>query len=222
MSKLVVYDPVYGGLFLKSDKYDAVRRRVQETVGEAVFKLGYSEFASDGATKALRQAYKENGIESIVPQGVITRAGVFETSDHMGNSYKKVRVTLKRENDELLLSIDFGSQGDVAKRLISKLANYQPGVEVKISAWALLEPRDGRTFVNHSVSMKTPDGQEVPAKQGLFAQAKQNAETIIKVANFTDKKVIDALKKSEQEKLFLRELEETCARLLVAESGLQS
>jgi len=62
----------------------------------------------------------------------------------------------------------------------------------------------------------------VPAKQGLFAQAKQNAETIIKVANFTDKKVIDALKKSEQEKLFLRELEETCARLLVAESGLQS
>jgi hypothetical protein len=216
MSKLVVYDPVYGGLFLKSDQYDAVRRGVQEAVGEAVFKMGYSEFAPDGATKALRNAYKANGIEPVVPQGVITQIGVSETSDQMGNSYKKVRVTIKRESDELLLSIDFGSQGDVAKRLISKLANYQSGVGVKISAWAFLEHKENRTYVNHSVSIKTVEGQEVPAKQGLFAQAKESAENIIRVANFTDKKVIDALKKSEQEKLFLRELQEAAERLLAA------
>ena len=212
MSKLVVYDPVFGGFFLKSDKFDAVRRRVHADLGEATFKLGYSDNAPDGATKALRAAFKTNDISAVIPQGVVTHIGYAEQGDSQGNTYKKLRVTLKHEDSEFLMSVEMGT--DVAKRLISKLANYQPGQQIKISAWAMIENKGNRSYINHSVSVKTIDGSpEVPAKEGLFALAKQNAEQIIKVANLTDERVIQSLKRSEQDKVFMHELEAAAERL---------
>lgn len=210
MSKLCVYDPIYGAFFKKTAEYDSIRAGVRSAIGEETFKRGYSDLDPSGATKALGDAFFKANIKPVTPTGIISSVGYTETDDGAGNQYKKVRISLAGE-EELLLSIDIGT--DVAKRLIAKLINYQPNEPVKISAWAILESKNGRTFINHSVSVKTLSGVEVPAKQGLFAIAKTNAEDIINAASITDKKVIDSLKKSEQNKLFLQELLATRDRL---------
>jgi hypothetical protein len=211
MSKLVIYDPVYGGFFKKTQEFDLVRGLVRTELGDNLFKMGFSGDSEFGATRALKQAFKEKGIKAITPEGVIQDISYLETSDAQGNEYRKLRISLRGAVEELIISLDLGT--DVAKRLIAKLGNYMPDTVVKMNAWALLEEKAGTFYVNHSVSMKTAGGVEVPALSGLFAQAKTNAENIISAAGITDRKVIDALKKSEQNKLFLHLLQEASKRI---------
>ena len=210
MSKLVIYDPVFGAFFKKTQEFDLARALVRTELGDNLFKMGFSGDSEFGATRALRAAFKEKGIEAVIPEGVIREIAYLETADAQGNEYKKLRLLMSGTED-LIVSLDLGT--DVAKRLIAKLNNYMPETVVKISAWALLEEKEGTFYVNHSVSLKTSGGVEVPAMQGLFAQAKANAENIISAAGIKDRKVIDALKKSEQNKLFLHLLHEASKRV---------
>lgn len=214
MAKLIIYDPVYGAFFRKTDDLDRVRNQVKKVVGENTFKAGFSAGNIGGATVALKNAYQLNGIEALVPEGKVTDIGFVETRDGSGNVYQKVRVAIKGE-DDILLSIDLST--DVAKRLIAKLLNYYPGETVKITAWPILESKSGRTFVNHSVSVKTVFGEELPAAPGLFAKAKASAEAVIKslvVSGVGDPQVFGAIKKGEQIKVFKDALDRCSERML--------
>lgn len=216
MAKLTVYDPVFGAFFKKTEDFDRVRNDVKKIIGEATFKAGFSAGNPGGATKALKDAFEEKGIAQVEVEGVIREVGFVETSDGAGNLYQKVRVKISGA-EELLLSIDLNT--DVAKRLIAKLLNCSVGESVKISAWPVLENKNNRTFINHSVSIKTVFGEEIPVVPGLFAKAKTNGEDAIKKlaeAGINDKKVLESVKKGEQVKLFKAELERCTARFGVA------
>lgn len=215
MSKLTVYDPVFGAFFKKTEAFDEIRNAVKKVIGEATFKAGFSAGNPGGATKALKDAFEAKRVSPVDVEGVVTEIGYVETADGAGNTYQKVRVALKGK-EELLVSIDLNT--DVAKRLIAKLLNYPVGEHIKITAWPILENKGDRTFINHSVSMKTVFGEEVPVAPGLFAKAKSNGEAAIKKlmdAGIGDKKVFESIKKGEQVKLFKAELEK-CAEKLKA------
>ncbi len=199
MSKLTIYDPVYGAFFLKSEQYDTVRNQVKLQIGEGIFKQGFSAGAASGATKILKATFQNAGILPVVPTGSFQGVDYVQTSDGL-NQYHKLRVMIKGDED-YLLSLDLGT--DTAKRLISKLGNCTPGQVIKVLAWPILEQKGDRSFINHSVSVKGADDVEVPAVGGLFAKAKDQAEVKINIVGSTDKKVIDSIKKAEQTKVFL-------------------
>ena len=173
MSKLTIYDPVYGAFFFKSEQYDTVRNQVKLQIGEGIFKQGFSAGAASGATKILKATFQNAGIAPVVPAGTFEGVDYVKTSDGL-NQYHKLRVIVKGDED-YLLSLDLGT--DVAKRLISKLGSCSPGQNIKISAWPILEQKGARSFINHSVSVKGVDEVEIPAVGGLFAKAKDQAQT---------------------------------------------
>lgn len=51
----------------------------------------------------------------------------------------------------------------MAKRLLARLNGVDIAKPVKLFAWATIESRNGRSFINHCVSVKGSDGVEIPA-----------------------------------------------------------
>ena len=204
MSKLIVYEPVYGSFFFKTDELTNAKNAVKARLGETVFKQGYSAQDPAGVTQALKVAYAEAGIKPITPQGLITGVELKQTSDGT-NHYQQLWISLSAGEDLMAISVDLGS--DVAKRLLAKLNSVDTSSPVKLSAWATIENRNGRSFINHCVSIKSADGMEIPAVSGLFAQAKANADKVLELVGSSDKAVVDSVRKAEQTKVFLKQLE---------------
>ena len=204
MSSLCVYDPVFGAFFIKTDAWTNCRNAVKNRLGETVFKQGYSATDPNGITQALKTAYAEAGIKPLTPQGRITAVDLKHTSDGT-NQYQKLWISMDLADDQITISVDLGS--DVAKRLLAKLNSVDTQSTVKISAWATTEVRNGRSFINHCVSIKGADGVEIPAVSGLFAQAKANADKLLEMLGTADKAVIESVRKAEQGKVFMAQME---------------
>lgn len=204
MSKLAIYEPTFGAFFFKTDELTNAKNAVKARLGETVFKQGYSANDPAGVTQALKVAYAEAGIKPLAPQGRITGVELKQTSDGT-NQYQKLWISMDTGEDQFAISVDLSS--DVAKRLLAKLNSVDTNSPVKLSAWATIENRNGRNFINHCVSIKSADGVEIPAVSGLFAQAKANADKVLELVGSSDKAVVDSVRKAEQTKVFLKQLE---------------
>lgn len=196
MKNLILYSTILGGFYAQSEALSKAVNAARHEAGEDLWKRGYSGYDPKGATLIAKKYFRVEGVNSIVPEGELQHVGFVTNRDASGNSYPKLRVGLLAANgDQLLLSLDVKS--DVAQRLIGKLDNCFPGQIIKVSAWPTTVQRDGRTFINHAVSVKAPDGKEIPANSVFSASVKEicnGVEVALKSAGITDKKVIATAK----------------------------
>jgi hypothetical protein len=194
MSKepLIIYDAVYGGFFHRTELRDSVRNQMVQLFGPDVFKQGYSAKKTAGVTEALKKAFNAAGIIPVKPAGTLVGASYATTTDGK-NTFEKIQITLKGEQASQFLSLDLHSS--VARKIIAKLTECQPGDHLEISAWASLDKKDdGREFVNHNVSLKR-NGQEAAALP-IFKKASDAAVKKLHMLGVTDKKVASALRES--------------------------
>lgn len=199
MTSLVLYSTIGGNFYSRTPLLEEAIDNAKAKVGDDTWKKGYSANAPDGATAAIKTELKAAGIEPVQVEGVITNVSYVENTDGAGNLYPKLRLDVENNDDKLVLSVDLKS--DVAQKLISKLDNCNRGDQVKISAWPTTIDKDGRTFINHAVSMKNSEGVEVKANPNFAAELKQKSEgveTTLKAAGIDDKKVINNAKTSKR------------------------
>ncbi len=199
MTKLVTYSTLDGNFHAHNDQLTEAVAKAKARVGDDVWKKGFSAADPNGATAAIRSELKNAGIAPVAVEGAILDVKYTENIDGAGNKHPKVRVDIQGEQDKLVLSLDLKS--DVAQRVIAKLDNCQPGEHVKISAWASPVQKGERQFINHAVSIKGSDGQEIKVNPELSATIKQKTdevETSLKAAGIDDKQVINTAKTSKR------------------------
>ena len=199
MKSLVLYSTIVGGFYAQTEPFVQTMNNARAEVGGDTWKRGYSAKEPTGATATASEALYNAGIEPVQFEGELTTVGFVENTDTAGNLYPKLRVGLKQGDHELLLSVDLKS--DVAQRLMTKLDNCKPGDRVKVSAWPTVVERAGRQFVNHGVSMKNAQGQEVPANSAFSAEVKQLTEGVaatLLAAGISDKTVLNAAKSNKR------------------------
>lgn len=195
MTSLVVYSSVIGGFYVKSDALEKAIDAAKTSVGDDVWKRGFSATDPAGATAAAKRELMQAGIDPIKLEGELTSVSFTENKDDSGNLYPKLRVDLLTPNDKLVVSLDLKS--DVAQRMIAKLDNCKPGDRVSVSAWPTTVEKGDRTFINHAVSMRNSENVEIPVNPNVNAKVKeetQNVEKALMSAGVDDKKVINAAK----------------------------
>lgn len=196
MSKILgVYSTILGGFYAQTEELANAVAKAKQEAGDDVWKQGFSGWAPKGATKIAKDIFEVAKIAPLKAHGNLLHVGFVENSDKAGNKYPKLRVSLLSGEQEIMLSIDMKS--DVAQRLINKLDNCQQGNVIAISAWPDQVERNGRTYINHAVSVKRDDGTEVPVNPelGIAIKAKTDAiEPALKAAGIGDAKVIAAAK----------------------------
>lgn len=195
MKSLVLYSTIVGGFYAHNEKLEKAIGTARSNVGDDVWKKGFSGKDAEGATVAATTELNAAGITPVKVEGELKNVSFVENKDASGNVYPKLRVDIQTGEDELLLSLDLKS--DVAQRLIAKLDNCQPGDHVKLSAWATPVEKGDRTFINHAVSVKGNDGQEVKANPDFSANIKTQTDTMestLKAAGVNDSRVISAAK----------------------------
>lgn len=195
MKSLILYSSVVGNFFASNDHLAAVVEAARATVGDDVWKRGFSGIDPKGATVAAKKALQDAGIAPIKLEGELVHIGFVENRDAAGNSYPKLRVGLHYLDDQYLLSLDLKS--DVAQRLVVKLDNCEYGDYIRISAWPTPVERGGRQYINHAASIKDSEGKEIPANSEFSAKVKAQTEAVeqtLKAAGITDKKVVATAK----------------------------
>jgi len=196
MKFLILYSTILGGFYAQSEALTNAVNAARHEAGDDLWKRGYSGNDPKGATLIAKKYFRAENVAAIVPEGELQHVGFVTNRDASGNTYPKLRVGLVAANgDQLLLSLDVKS--DVAQRLIGKLDNCFPGQQIKVSAWPTTVQRDGRTFINHAVSVKGLDGKEIPTNSAFSASVKEicnGVEVALKSAGITDKKVIATAK----------------------------
>ena len=219
MKSLILYSTIVGGFYAQTDTLEQAILRARNRVGDDMWKRGYSANDPHGATVAANWELREAGISPVPFEGDLIHVGFVENRDSSGNAYPKLRIGVQTMEDQLLLSLDL--KGDVAQRLVVKLDNCMPGQYVRIAAWPTFVDRGGRKFVNHAASMKTADGQEIPANSAFSAEVRTQTDavaTALEGAGVTDKKVVStakANKRIEAHKALLLEIQ---ARFVAAKA----
>jgi hypothetical protein len=221
MKSLILYSTIVGGFYAQTDPLEKAIATARNRVGGDTWKRGYSASAADGATVAAKTELSQAGIEPVQFEGILTHVGFVENKDNAGNVYPKLRVSVKHNEDELMMSLDLKS--DVAQRMMVKLDNCKPGDHVRVSAWPTIVERAGRQFVNHAVSMKNDQGAEVPANAWFSAEVKTQTDSVehtLRAAGIDDKKVIataKATKRIAANKELLLKIESRFAQAKTAE-----
>jgi hypothetical protein len=200
MKTFVIYSTVIGGLYAQSDEYSAAVAAAKMIVDGDTWKRGYSGTDASGATIVALAQLKQADIKPVQFEGILEHVSFAENEDNVGNKYPKLRVGIKKEDEQqFLLSVDLKS--DVAQRLISKLDNCKPGDYIRVYAWPTFREFGGRKFINHAVSVKTKDEVEVPNNAAFSAELKVQADTLeqsLNSAGITDKSVISAAKENKR------------------------
>ena len=199
MTTLVTYSTIDGNFHAYGDHLTDAVSRAKARVGDDVWKKGYSANDPNGATAAIRSELKNANIQPVAVEGTLLDVKYMENTDGAGNKHPKLRVDLQGEQDKLVVSLDLKS--DVAQRIIAKLDNCKPGEHLKISAWASPVQRGDRQFINHAVSIKGADSQEIRVNPELSASIKQkvdSVETSLVAAGIQDKQVINNAKTSKR------------------------
>ncbi len=192
---LVLYSTIAGGFYAHTDDLEKAISVARSNVGDDVWKKGFSGKDSAGATVAAITELNVAGIEPVKVEGELKNVSFVENKDSAGNVYPKLRVDIANGDNVMLLSLDLKS--DVAQRLIAKLDSCQPGDHVKVAAWASPVDRGERTFINHAVSVKGCQGEEVKANSEFSSNLKTQTEALestLKSAGISDTKVISAAK----------------------------
>ncbi len=195
MNSLVLYSTIVGGFYVQTKELEAAISSARAHVGNDTWKRGFSGGDPAGATVTAKWYLNEAQILPVAVEGELRHVGFVENRDASGNSYPKLRVGIRNADGDFLLSLDL--KGDVAQRLIVKLDNCEPGMHLKISAWPTTVTRDGRSFVNHALSLKDANGEEVRANTDFSAHTKSVTEDVVKTltsAGITDKKVVATAK----------------------------
>ena len=196
MKSLILYSTILGGFYAQSEALTKAVNAARHEAGEDLWKRGYSGNDPKGSTLIAKKYFRVENIEAIVPEGELQHVGFVTNRDTARNVYPKLRVGLTAlDGVQFLLSLDVKT--DVAQRLIGKLDNCFPGQPIKVSAWPTTVQRDGRTFVNHAVSVKGFDGKEIPTNSAFSASVKEicnGVEVALKSAGIADKKVIATAK----------------------------
>jgi hypothetical protein len=214
MNTLILYSTIVGGFFSQSDSLNRAIDSARRTAGDDVWKRGYSGNDPEGATRIAQRFYDAEGVSQVKPEGVLECVEFVTNSDAAGNAYPKLRVHV-RSNDDQLMRLSIDMKTDVAQRLIGKLDNCYPGQKIKISAWPTTIERNGRTFVNHAVSVKDEDGKEVPVNKEFSEWVKETCDAVeatLNSAGITDKKLIATAKVNKRVECFtnrLIEIQET-------------
>lgn len=195
MSSLVLYSTVVGGFYKQTDALEKAISTARSAAGDDVWKRGYSAADAAGATAIAKKELNQAGIDPVLLQGQLEYVKFAENKDASGNVYPKLQVGIKAEDQQMLVSLDL--KGDVAQRLLAKLDNCKLGDQVKISAWPTTVDKEGRTFINHALSMKDGNGTEIPVNPAISAELKKQTdgvETALKSVGIDDKKAINAAK----------------------------
>lgn len=196
---LIVYSTVVGGFYAKTEQLEQAIGKARTEVGDEVWKHGFSGKDAAGATEVAKNHLKQEGIDPVKVEGVITNVGFVENKDGNGNLYPKLQVSVQNDDNEMLLSLDLKS--DVAQRLLVKLDNCKPGDHVSISAWPAPVDKGGRTFINHALSMKNEQGTEVPVNTDAANNIRSKTDAIeasLKTAGIDDNKVISTAKNNKR------------------------
>lgn len=213
MKSLVIYSTVIGSFYINSDVYERAIAVARSKVGDEAWKRGYSGIEPKGPTAVGIAELKEASISFVKFEGTLKQVSFHENKDSVGNVYSKLYILIENNSpdNELLLSLDLKS--DVAQKLIVKLDNCKLGDYIRINAWPVLVDKDGRQYINHAVSMKNKEGQEVPFN-GVFSNKvkviMEETENTLKAAGVEDKKVLNSAKQAKRVSLykdFLIELE---------------
>lgn len=195
MKSLVLYSTIVGGFYAHNEKLEKAIGVARSNVGDDIWKKGFSGKDTEGATVAAMTELNTAGIEPVRVEGELKNVSFVENKDASGNVYPKLRVDIQHGEDEILLSLDLKS--DVAQRLIAKLDNCHPSDHIKVSAWATPVEKGDRTFINHAVSVKGCNDQEIKANPDFSTNIKNqtdNLESTLKAAGINDVKVISAAK----------------------------
>jgi hypothetical protein len=191
MKSLVLYSTIMGGFYAQSEPLDKAVAAARASVGDDAWKRGYSGSDPAGATTVAKKELNQAGIKPVEFKGELEHVSFVENHDNAGNAYPKLRIGVKNNDDQLLLSLDLKS--DVAQRLLVKLDNCKPGDNISISAWPTFVERSGRQYVNHAASMKNIEGAEIPVNSIFSSEVKKQTDGIeasLKSAGIDDKKII--------------------------------
>lgn len=195
MKSLVLYSTITGGFYAHNEELEKAIQNARTSVGDDVWKKGFSGKDVGGATMAAMAELGMAGISPVQVEGELKNVSFVENKDGAGNLYPKLRVDVANGDDLMLLSLDLKS--DVAQRLIAKLDNCNPGDHVKVQAWVSPVTKGDRTFINHAASVKDGNGQEIKANSDFSSGIKQQTDSLestLKAAGINDVKVINAAK----------------------------
>ncbi|UTV80118.1 hypothetical protein MQE22_08790 [Acidithiobacillus sp. YTS05] len=183
-------------------------------VGDATWKQGHSPETE----KVVRAAMKSHGARYETElTGKLTGVALAETHAN-GSTFQKLRVTLEKEDDKLILSADLDSE--FAQRLLAKLdraSQEHAGQVVTIGGFAETVERDGKSFTNHVATMKDAEGKEIPAVPGHFEKAQEQVaakQEPLKQAGMGDnKKILNEVAATTREAYFATVVQEIGERL---------
>jgi len=194
-SVLTIYSSILGGFYAKTKEFEAAMMRARHAVGDDVWKRGFSGSQPNGATSLAQKETRAMGVAAVNVAGNLVGVSFVENTDGSGNTYPKLRVAIECVDHQILLSIDI--KDDVAQRLLSKLSNCNPDQFITISAWPTPVERNGRTFINHAVSVKDEGRVEVPANTEFSAWVKKTTDAVreaLNVVGVSDEKTIATAK----------------------------
>ncbi len=163
-----VHRPLLGA-FAEDAGSDPATKSAEAAIGATLGedrKLGWSE----DRQKICREIYAANKAPVYASlTGDLVDVSLASTADARGNTYHKVRLTLRNEaGDHLIVSLERDTE--LTQRLLCKLMAVEPGTCVTLGAFVESVERNGRQFANHVPTLKV-DGKEVPAVPGHFAAA---------------------------------------------------
>lgn len=152
---LVEFSTVLGGFVTVRDR-DSIRATASR-FGDR-WKQGYS--GNTGVTKDATEELNAKGVQVFEGvSGVLSSVRYDEGTDGR-NVYRKVRIALTAPEGKTTVTVPLS--GDVAPRLLTKLANAVPGQFIQVKAWMSTVEKGGITYANASVSVKDADNAEVP------------------------------------------------------------
>ncbi len=200
---------VSGFIVLKDAAVDAALFEARHEIGDAEWKQGYSE----DRCKVARTIFKKHGAKFVTKlSGPLMGFSTKENTDNQGNTYQKCRIVMG--NDIVSLEVDT----ELCQRLLPKLeaviADMGLGTEITISAFPTTEERNGRTFINHTASVKDAKGNEIKGASH-FKQAQEAAKaaaTAMEMAGVKAKPALKAARQSAKNQYFW-ELAEKLAQI---------
>jgi hypothetical protein len=171
------------------------RQQIDEALTKDVVKAGWTypnslkalDILGDAAVNRVRGTFRS--VKTHVNKDART-----------GNEYPKIRVELERaqliksykdENrtwqerpsttrasDDGSVIITLDASQEAAHRLVAKLSAVKPGQVVTITPFAEAVERDGRTFVNHIISLRDGNGAEITSGVDYFTQFREKTRAL--------------------------------------------
>lgn len=165
---------------------EAAKKAILAKIGDNEVKKGWSA-EREAICLAIYAEHKAPIYKKI--DGELVDVSQATTSDGRGNTYHKVRLTMRNSSgDRVIVSLDRDTE--FTQRLLCKLIVVEPGTPVTLAMFVEPVERNGRQFVNYIPTLKV-SGKEVAAAPGHFAAAAEKgkaAEAALKSAGLGNNK----------------------------------